>query len=151
MVEKDSRRMSAALTTRLSFSYIHLFNWTWSPHLSATSTRRNHQHSATTQEEAVASLHSMKEQPSPQPQEKPSLPSSQEGATACPTPNSRRHGQLVLTPRSFNCPTSSSTRSNYWYVTPEKKLLLLHSPRRSHHHCILLEKEATATLALPYP
>ena len=80
----------------------------------------------------------MKEQPSPQPQEKPPLPSSQERATALP-PNPRSHSQLVLTPRSFSCPTSSSTRSNYRCHTREG-IVLLHSPRRSHHHCILLKR-----------
>ena len=107
MVEKDRRRIPAALTTKLSLftltfqlnlestplchlykkdppTFCHNSRRSYSFFLSCD--RRIHQHSVTTQEEAVASLHSMKEQPSPQPQEKPPLPSSQERTTPLPPP-----------------------------------------------------------------
>lgn len=139
MVEKDRRRIPAALTTKLS-----LFTLTFQLSLESTplchlykkdpptfchNSRRSCSFSAFHEGAAITST-SRKASPSFLPRENHSLA----------PPNSRIHGQLVLTPRSFSCPTSSSTRSNYWYVTPEKKLLLLHSPRRSHHHCILLKR-----------
>lgn len=132
--------MPAALTTRLSFFILtfqlnlestpvcHLYKK--EPPTFCHNSRRSRSFSALHEGAAITSI-SRKACPSFLPRESHCL---------APPPNSRRHSQLVLTPRSFSCPTSSSTRSNYWYVTLEKKLLLLHSPRRSHYHCILLKR-----------